>query len=141
MSQHQRIESPNEDDLARIESMRRWVSDHYDNSSAYETVAGKLRPIQTILDNHWVNSDETAKLQSLGIAFGDALAQEISELQWVAVDDEYGRDPGLRWLETSVLIFPMTTISKRIERGELVDVYDLFGDFLKSLPEVVREST
>ena len=46
-------------------------------------------------------------------------------LAWIAVEDEYGRDPALRDGETSIILFPMTTISKRIERGEIVDVLKL----------------
>jgi hypothetical protein len=77
------------------------------------------------------------KLQSLGIALGDALAQKLG-LQWVAVQDEYGRDPALRLEGTSVLLFPLTMISKRIERGEDVDVYQLFEGVCAKVGEIIR---
>ena len=32
----------------------------------------------------------------------------------------------LNWPGTSIYSFPMTTLSKRIERGENVDVFELF---------------
>jgi hypothetical protein len=53
------------------------------------------------------------------------MAQKLG-LVWVAVEDEHGRDPALRDEETSIVAFPMTTISKRIESGETVDVKQLF---------------
>ncbi len=121
--------------------MRKWVSDHYEDSTAYATVSGKLKLIQTILDNGWVSPEETLKLQSLGVAFGDALEQEVAELNWVVVNDEYGRDPALRWGSTSVIAFPQTAISKRIEDGEYIDVFEMFGGFQKALIESVHEAT
>ena len=129
----QRIEAFNPEDLERIEKLREWVVGHYDDARAYEAVAGKLRLIQTILDNRWIAKDETWKLQSLGVAFGDALEQEVSELSWVMVEDEFGRDPALRWLDTSTLTFPLTAISKRVEDDVSVDVFELFGGFQKAI--------
>jgi hypothetical protein len=65
------------------------------------------------------------KLHCLGIAFADALAQRLG-LEWCAVEDKYGRDPALRWAGTSIVTFPLTTISKRVERGETIEVRALF---------------
>jgi hypothetical protein len=59
------------------------------------------------------------------VTFGDALAQELG-LRWIMVEDEYGRDPALKLDGTCVLVFPLTSISKRVERGEQVDAYQLF---------------
>ena len=136
----QQIEAFNQDDSDRIEKLREWVVGHYDDAGAYEEVSGKLRLIQTILDNDWIAKDETWKLQSLGVAFGDALEQEVSELSWVVVEDEFGRDPALRWLDTTTLIFPLTAISKRVEEDVPVDVYELFGGFQKAIYQAVANA-
>jgi hypothetical protein len=95
-------------------------------------VEGKLPLIDAILRNGWVGAADTLKPQCLGIAFGDALAQHLG-LQWVTVEDEHGRDPALRLPGTSILLFPMTSISKRMEQGEAVDVHGLFGAACSSL--------
>jgi len=129
----------NKDDIDRLDKHREWLKGHFDDANAYSDVSAKLRLVQTILDNRWVNKDETWKLQSLGVAFGDALVQIVEELAWVAVDDEYGRDPGLRWLETSLSCFPLTAISKRIENGETVDVYEMVKGFHSMLRKAVSE--
>ncbi len=123
----QKVEPLNPDDAANLEAKRKWVREHYDETARheYETLHGKLRLLDTILRNKWVEPTETLKLQCLGIAFGDALAQKLG-LQWVAVEDEYGRDPALSQMGTSLLVFPMTSISKRIERGEEIDLNRLF---------------
>src|SRR5690242_16440705 len=123
----QRVEPLTPDLADQVEEQRSWVRNHYDDSAKarYETIEGKIHLIETILQAGWIAPDETWKLQSLGITFGDALAQKL-ELQWVAVEDEYGRDPALQLGGTSILLFRLTAISKRIERGESVDVRQLF---------------
>ena len=120
--------------MARVEKQRSWVRDHFDAGARhqYQTVEGKLRLLDTIIRSSWVEATETWKLQSLGITFGDALREKM-ELRWVAVDDEYGRDPALRDKGTALLIFPMTTISKRVERGETVNVRELFDQACQSI--------
>ena len=132
------IEPLNEEDINRLQQHREWVVGHYEDPIAYESVSGKLKLIQTILDYKWIDKSETWKLQSLGVAFGDALVQEVPELFWVAVDDEFGRDPALRWLETQTLAFPLTAISKRIEDDIEVDVHDLFGGYQKAIGEALE---
>ena len=125
-----------ESEIARIEAQRKWVRDHYEQNpiEAYEPLKGKLALLNAILSNGWVRPDETIKLQALGVAFGDALAQHLG-LEWVQVSDEYGTDPALRLPGTSVLTFPITSISKRIEQGEVVDVLQLFKSACQAIAE------
>jgi hypothetical protein len=123
----QRITAVEAADLANLESARRWVRDHFtpEAQHKYELVPEKLRLLQGILDSGWIEPHETAKLQSLGVTLGDALAQSL-ELEWVMVEDDDGRDPALRVPGTTVILYPLTMISKRIRRGESVDVVGLF---------------
>lgn len=111
--------------------------EHYEPHAQheYESLEGKLKLLSTIVSQKWVEPTETVKLQCLGVAFGDALAQELG-MRWVAVNDEYGRDPALELPETSVVIFPLTMISKRIERDEEVDVFRIFESVCAKVREV-----
>lgn len=129
---------PNE--IADLEAKRRWVRDHYDESARgeYQSIEGKLRLLDTILRNKWINPDETLKLQCLGVTFGDALAQHLG-LTWVAVEDDYGRDPALILEGSSLRVFPLTSISKRIERGDDVDVYQLFEEACATIGRIQSE--
>ena len=52
------------------------------------------------------------------------------------VEDEFGRDPAIRYKETTLLLFPLTMISKRIEDGELVNVMAIY----EGLEEHVQDS-
>jgi len=136
----QKVESLLPEDIARIEAQRKWVHGHYspESESKYQTLEGKLVLLDTILKNKWVEPNETVKLQCLGITFGDALAQKLS-LKWVAVEDEYGRDPALIVEGTSIITFPLTTISKRIENGEFVDIFNLFESACSKINELKQQ--
>ena len=125
----------NEDQL-NLEAARAWLKGHFSENEdlKYEPIAGKLRLLEAILASRWVEPSETWKLQALGICLGDALAQELL-MDWVIVDDEYSRSPALNWPGTTIYTFPQTLISKRIERGEIVDVKVLF----ESVAEAVRQ--
>jgi len=123
----QRVEPLSSADLADLEAKRHWVRDHYEETARHEyaTLEGKLRLLDAILQNRWIAPEETLKLRCLGVTFGDSLAQRFA-VSWVAVQDDQGRDPVLVVEGTSILVFPLTSISKRVERGEQVDVYELF---------------
>ena len=137
----QKVEDLSQDDITRVEAQRKWVREHYppESESKYQSLEGKLVLLDTILKNKWINPNETVKLQCLGITFGDALAQKLG-LKWVAVEDEYGRDPALIVEGTSIITFPLTSISKRIERGEDIDVFNLFDTACAKLDELKRQT-
>jgi hypothetical protein len=72
------------------------------------------------------------------VTFGDALAQKLG-LRWVAVEDDVGRDPALVLEGTSILLFPLTSISKRVERGEQVVVSELFESACRTIERIRAE--
>jgi hypothetical protein len=123
----QKVEALSPEDYARLEAQRKWVREHYppESEDKYQSLEGKLVLLDTILKNQWIEPNETVKLQCLGITFGDALAQKLG-LKWVIVEDEYGRDPALIVEGTSIMTFPLTSLSKRIENDEEVNVFNLF---------------
>jgi len=86
--------------------------------------AADLPVLQRLIDDNAFNKTQTYELQSLGVAFGDVLASELP-LSWAMVTDEYGTDPTLRYKDRPVNINPLTMISKRVERGEIVNLVQL----------------
>lgn len=139
----QKIENLEFNDLVRIEDQRSWVRDHFTPEShhKYNDSSEKLRLIDIILKEKWIEPDETYKLQCLGITFGDILVQEVG-LKWVVVIDEvdsYERTPALKLEGTTIIVFPLTMISKRIENGEDVDIYSLFGDTWKTIEKLKQQ--
>jgi hypothetical protein len=59
-------------------------------------------------------------------------------VEWVMVEDAFGRDPAVRLPGTTILLFPLTMISKRIERGEAVDVVALFNGIAAQVDQLRR---
>lgn len=136
----QKIEELSQEETKRVEAQRKWVREHYppESEEKYQTLDGKLVLLDAILKNKWIEPNETVKLQCLGITFGDALAQRLG-LKWVAVEDKHGRDPALIADGTSIITFPLTSISKRIENGEEVDVFNLFENACAKINELKQQ--
>ena len=114
-----------DDHVSQLSAQREWVAGHFDSAELYQDTSNKLRVIKTILGNKWVDPSETVKLQCLGVAFGDALAETVG-LDWVTFSLDGEEWPGLRLEETSLFVHPLTMISKRVEAGEEVDAIELF---------------
>jgi len=128
------------EEAEHLDSARAWVKGFFtrDPDGGYATIDGKLLVIDALLQSGQLSADHTWQLQALGIAFGNALAQNLG-MNWVTVEDKYGRDPALHWPGTSVLAYPMTMISKRVERGELVDIREMFEGVSDMLRDMVAK--
>jgi hypothetical protein len=132
-----KIETLSREEIDRLNSQRKWVREHFtpETEYKYESLEEKLNLLDTIIKSNWISKDETVKLQSLGVTFGDCLAQKM-DLKWMSVSDEYGKDPSLILEGTSIVVFPLTMISKRIEDGAEVDVYGLFDSVCNKINEI-----
>lgn len=81
--------------------------------------------LQRLVDLDVLRADQTQELQSLGVALGDVLVQELG-LRWVVLKDDLGRSRGLCLDGSEYYVFPITMISKRVEADAAVDVQALF---------------
>jgi len=125
----QSVSSLRPDDVERLDAQRRLIEAHLGDDASrekYRTPAGKLGLLRALLQMNVFRPDQTHELQSMGVVLGDAFVQQLG-LHWVMVEDEYGRDPALALEGTSILLYPLTMISKRVEAGEAMDVFDLFN--------------
>jgi hypothetical protein len=122
-----RFSPPNPEDTKRLACQ--WLSvsrlAEKELSRPLDQSLGDLAAIQRLLDEEVIDRD-TYALQCLGVALGRVMIRNIQGLDWWMVEDEYGRDPCLRYLATTIQFNPLTMISKRVERGEDVDVKHLF---------------
>jgi hypothetical protein len=41
--------------------------------------------------------------------------------------------------DSAIVLFPLTMISKRVERGETVDVFELFGDIATQVEDMLAQ--
>lgn len=99
-----------------------------------------LKTIQKFLDEEKYRAENTAELQSLGIAFGDYIQYKYPNFQWSILHDQYGRDFCLVYGKTTITIFPQTMISKRVEDGEKFNVESLLKGILKTVTEMVESN-
>lgn len=99
-----------------------------------------LSLLQQVVSTGSVQREATYHLQSLGLAFGKVFVNQNANYDWWMVEDEYGRDPAVRYKETSLLIFPQTMLSKRIEKEGSVNVPELYQGLLKDLEEIIQEN-
>jgi Domain of unknown function (DUF3806) len=114
-------------DRLRLDQQRAIVAatakQKYGTIGLTKTVAD-LPVLQRLIDDNAFNKTQTYELQSVGVAFGDVLASALP-LRWVMVTDEYGTDPTLGYKDKPVNINALTMISKRVERGEVVNLVQL----------------
>ena len=129
-------------DQQRLSEQRAVVTRYLDGDglTKYETAAGKLGTLRALLAANVFRSDQTYELQSMGVVLGDVFVQDMG-FHWLMVEDEYGRDPGIRYAESSVILFPLTMIAKRVEAGEQVDVFDLYNGVAAHAGELIDRET
>ena len=131
----QKISDLSETMIKNIESKRKWVRDHFtpETINQYNTISGKLNLLDVILKSNWIDKNEILKFQYLGITLGDVFVQDMNFI-WIQIEDEFGIDPAILLPDTTIRLFPMTMISKRIENGESIDIYE----FYKGLKEKIK---
>lgn len=114
-------------DRLRLDQQRAIVAaaakQKYGTGGLTKTVAD-LPLLQRLIDDNAFSKTQTYELQSVGVVFGDVLASALP-LRWAMVTDEYGTDPTLRYKDKPVNINVLTMISKRVERGEVVNLVQL----------------
>jgi hypothetical protein len=141
MAAEQKILNLTNQDNSRLNAQRAVVEKYLskeDLETKYKTPAGKLGALRVLLEANVFNKSQTYELQSMGIVLGDTFVQEMG-FHWVIVEDEYGRDPAIKYKETSIILYPLTMISKRIEKGESVDVFEMFNGTAAKVEEFIEK--
>lgn len=77
--------------------------------------------LQRLVDGGYISRTRTKDWQSLGIVFGDILAEEL-DLRWVMYEDDLGESRALQYRKTLNFVFPVTMFSKRIQYGQNIDL-------------------
>jgi hypothetical protein len=137
MSQH--VEAPTEQDVERI-ARQVLHADELVSAATGKSLSGgliDLALLQQVLGAKLVEPEATYSLQALGVAFGKVFVNNNEHYDWWMVEDEYGRDSAIRYKETSLLVFPQTMISKRVEDGTEFSVRELYEGLQDQL-EAIR---
>lgn len=84
-----------------------------------------LKVLQRIVDEKLIRQDDHEGWQSVGVVFGDMLADRLN-LHWVQMEDDVGTSKALQWKKTNNFVFPITMLSKRQQWGQPIDVRALY---------------
>lgn len=134
MPQQQRLEYLSTADMLQIEGQRSWVREQYPSGARakYDSVAGKLDIIATVLNLTLDKAIGPKQHQSLEVAFADALVQETG-VQWAMLDDGRVRTPVLMIAATPVVVVPLATLSKGLPSTDVIDVHQLFRSAVEAI--------
>lgn len=135
------IETPTRDDIERIARSlvhaRQTVMDIV--QAELDGSRGDLLLIQRTLDSGVIDPESEYTIQALGLAFGKVFVNTEPDYDWWMISDEYGRDPAIRYLRSTLTFHPQDMLLKRIEAGERFDVVDLYDQLRAQLREIVEE--
>ncbi len=136
----QMIEAPTPDDLQQIAlslvHARQAIVDIL--HAELDGSKSDLDLIQRALDSGVIDAEAEYTIHALGIAFGKVFVNAEPDYDWWMIDDEYGRDPAVRYLQSSLTFHPQDMLIKRIERGEKVDVTELYEGLRSQLQEIIE---
>jgi len=130
------------EDPAALAQQRSLIEPYLGNEESrrkYEEPVGKLGLLRALLENKVFSPEQTYELQSMGVVLGDVFAQELGK-EWIVVEDSFGRTLALRYPNTTIILYPITMISKRIEAGELVDVFDMYNSLAAEVDEILQDT-
>jgi Domain of unknown function (DUF3806) len=130
------------EDVAALAQQRSLIESYLGNEESrrkYEEPVGKLGLLRALLENKVFSPEQTYELQSMGVVLGDVFAQDLG-MEWIVVEDSFGRTPALRYPNTTIIIYPITMISKRIEAGEQVNVFDMYNSLAAEVDEILQDT-
>ncbi|MDH5505804.1 MAG: DUF3806 domain-containing protein [Anaerolineae bacterium] len=129
------------DDSNRLNEQRAVVEQFLlseDLVEKYKTAAGKITLLQALIQGRFISADQTYGLQCMGIVLGDVFVMNMG-FHWIMVEDEYGRDPAIRYQNTSIILHPLTMISKRVEKGEEINIDELYNGISAIVNDLVEQ--
>lgn len=92
----------------------------------FTSVADDIAKLQQIIDGDTLNPRQRDVWESLGIAFGTILVNEIDGMDWVTVIDGKQEYPALRFRDTDLLVYPRQLIWGKMKDGRSCDLQKEF---------------
>lgn len=137
IAEEQKILELGPEDAERLAKQRAVVEKYLGDDESrvkYAKPAGKLGLLRALLAKKVFHANQSYELQCMGVVLGDTFVQDMN-FHWIVVQDDKGKDPAIRYKDTSIILYPLTMISKRIEKGEALDVFELYN----SITAIVEE--
>lgn len=93
-----------------------------------------LQTLQRIVDGKLVETDDYDTQQAMGVVLGNVLLADFPQtLEWKVYRDRLGRSRSLCVKGTQECIFPVTMLSRRMEKGIQPNVRQLYDDAINSM--------
>ncbi len=136
-----RFSAPPQEELTEL--ARKWVAVERLITEEYRLPltmdVSSLALLQRLLDEDVVDRGAYS-MQCVGCVLGRIMAKNIPGLDWALAEDGDGSDMCLRYADTTLCVFPLTMISKLIERGDVVDVVSLYEQTEASIRKFANEA-
>jgi hypothetical protein len=128
------------DMILEVAAHRDWVEGWINPGSEtdYTDPGNMIRLVEAIVRSGAIKPNETVKLRALGTYLGLAIS-ELAGWHLKQLTDEYGTDLALVFLEPDGVVFPQTLISKRVEAGQEVDVFELVKGVIALAQNVIAQ--
>jgi hypothetical protein len=135
--QYSELDAP---DKQHLDSQRALIADALQRRYKLPLTGNEedIPSLQRLIDDKAFAKTQTRELRALGIAFGDVIAKDHG-LHWVMVQTEQGREPTLRYRNTSLEVNAVGMVATRLQHGHLVNLpsmrsalTDRVGNILKT---------
>jgi hypothetical protein len=83
---------------------------------------------------------ERSRTGSIGLGYGELLRSTAQALRWKILVDDQGTIHCLKYMESSVTIFPTAMMRKRIDRNETFDVAGLVDGTIDAIEDMLRKA-
>lgn len=125
---------PTQQDWARIRNQQGLIAKVVAERYSAGLIGGlaDLQPLQRLIEDKAYEAEDTYELQSIGLCFGEVMVKQLG-FRWITVEDELGQDPAIQYGSTSIIAYPLTMISKRVEDGVQVDLQEIYADTARTL--------
>jgi hypothetical protein len=100
---------------------------------------GDLAVLQTIVDRELIDSKDTEGLQALGAVIANLMLADVPSLEWKIYKDALGRSRALCAKLTKECLFPITMLSRRMEKGLKPNVKKVYEEGLAMLDAHVAQ--
>lgn len=95
--------------------------------------------LQRIADRKLIKKSDKQMLQATGVALGDILKNEL-QLDWMVYEDKYGRSRALCVPKTEHCLFPTTMLSRHLEIGASVNVFETYERAVKLIDPYIPDT-
>jgi hypothetical protein len=100
---------------------------------------GDLTTLQQIVDRELIKPKDTEGLQALGAVLANVMLKDVSSLEWKIYEDPIGRTRALCAKNTKECLFPITMLSRRMEKGLKPNVKKVYEEGLALLDAHVMQ--